>query len=129
MKRVLSTVVSALVALAFAGLVSAAEPYGTDTRSPTTESEPGMTGDTTEKPVTKTKKKWRKTRKTKKEMKDTEMGTGAGTGAEMDTEMDLRRDTGGVGAGTGRGSSSTTGPGSRGTVSDPRGSGESGTEK
>ena len=127
MKKVLSTIVSALVALAFAGLVSAADPYGTDTRSPTTE--PGMTEGTTEKPVTKTKKKWRKTRKTKKEMKDTELGTGTGTGSEMDTETGIRRDTGGVGAGTGRGASSTTGPGRRGTVSDPRGSDESGTEK
>jgi len=80
MKKVLATIVSALVALAFAGLVSAADMPSTDTHSPNAEPEASMQPKSDAKPVKKAKKKRRKAKKAKKathEMK--EKGTGAST--------------------------------------------------
>lgn len=74
MKRVLATIVSALVTLAFAGLVSAQQqPYGTETHPPIIQEQPGMKADTG-KTVKKAKKKKKKAKKAKKEMKQ-DMGT------------------------------------------------------
>jgi hypothetical protein len=66
MKRVLSTIVTALVALAFAGLVSAADMPNTDTQSPNAEPEASMKGDTSAKPMKKAKKKKKKAKKARK---------------------------------------------------------------
>ena len=72
MKRVLSTVVSALVAIAFAGVVFAA-----DATAPATGTEPqaGQAGTAAEtaKPMKKAKKKKKKTRKHKKSKKAKKM--------------------------------------------------------
>jgi hypothetical protein len=84
MKRVLSCIVSALVAVAFAGLVSAAEYPATQSAPPTSgemsspggETSMGMKNDTTAKPMKKAKKKKKKAKKAKKQMKEMkDMGT------------------------------------------------------
>ncbi|NVN91913.1 MAG: hypothetical protein HXX11_15105 [Desulfuromonadales bacterium] len=66
MKKVLSTVVAALVALSFAGVVCAAEVVKTDTKSETTTTSPA--GEVkTEKKTVKKVKKVKKAKKVKKE--------------------------------------------------------------
>lgn len=84
MKRVLATIVSALVALAFAGVASAQQRYGTDTHPPIIEEQPGLKADTggTEH---KAKKKKKKTKKSKKQKKE-DMGT---TGTAPVTTPDM----------------------------------------
>jgi mannitol-specific phosphotransferase system IIBC component len=88
MKRVLAIIVSALVSLAFAGVVSAQQPYSTDTHPPIIENQPGLNADTATKTEKKAKKKKKKSKKAKKEM---EQGTGTpGASAPNATETPMQ---------------------------------------
>ena len=71
MKKVLSTLVAALVAVSFAGLVSAAE-VKTDVKSETTTTSPAGEVKVEKKEVKKTVKKHKKHKKAKKAVKKEE---------------------------------------------------------
>ena len=69
MKKVLSTIIAALVAVSFAGLASAAE-VKTDVKSETTTTSPAGDVKVEKKEVKKTVKKHKKHKKAKKEVKE-----------------------------------------------------------
>jgi hypothetical protein len=79
MKKVLSTIVAAIVAVSFAGMVFAAEPATSETKTSTETSStaPGVEkkSETTVKKSTKKTKKGKKTRKVKKVIKKEETTT------------------------------------------------------
>lgn len=86
MKRVLSTIICALVALAFAGIVSAVDTPSsgspnTSNADPTANMPKDMPADSTVAPATKTTKK-KKKKKTTKKTRKRPAGTGMGTGTE-----------------------------------------------
>lgn len=72
MKKILSTIVAALVAVSFAGIVCAAEPANSETKQ---ESTTNAAGEKVEKKVTKKKKTSKKGKKVKKTMKKEETVT------------------------------------------------------
>lgn len=82
MKRVLSTVVTALVAVSFAGMVWAADSTGTDTVTPPAGEGTGMStggqSDQGSAGVTRTKKTRKKRNKSKRSRKAARRGTGSG---------------------------------------------------
>jgi Ni/Co efflux regulator RcnB len=73
MKKVLSTIVAALVAISFAGIVCAAEPANTETKSQSTTT--NAAGDKVEKKEVKKKKTTKKGKKVKKSVKKEETTT------------------------------------------------------
>jgi hypothetical protein len=82
MKRALAVLVSALVSLAFAGIVAAqeragSERYGTDTHPPLIEEQPGLSGDPVKAEKKAKKKAKKKARKSQKQMQETPPATTA----------------------------------------------------
>lgn len=82
MKRVLAAVVSALVSLAFAGVVTAqeraaSERYGTDTHPPLIQEQPGLSGDPVKAEQKAKKKARKKARKERKQLQQAAPGTAA----------------------------------------------------
>jgi hypothetical protein len=73
MKKVLSTIVAALVAVSFAGIVCAAEPANSEVKTESTTT--NAAGEKVEKKVTKKKKTSKKGKKVKKTMKKEETTT------------------------------------------------------
>jgi len=73
MKRILSSVVAAIVAISFAGIVCAAEPANTETK--TESSTTDAAGAKVEKKVVKKKKTTKKGKKVKKSIKKEETTT------------------------------------------------------
>ena len=71
MKKILSSIVAALVAVSFAGIVCAAEPANSESKTETTT----PAGAKVEKKVTKKKKTTKKGKKVKKTMKKEETTT------------------------------------------------------
>ena len=81
MKRILSTLAAAIVALSFAGMVFAAE-VTTDTKSETTTTSPAGEVKVEKKEVKKTVKKHKKHKKHKKAVKKEEAAPAAAAPAE-----------------------------------------------
>jgi hypothetical protein len=73
MKKILSSMVAALVAVSFAGIVCAAEPANSETKTESTTTTPA--GAKVEKKMTKKKKTTKKGKKVKKTMKKEETTT------------------------------------------------------